>query len=202
MTLLERYEQIVGTQEINRLKRLAERLGARRIVHVNSTRAGGGVAEILGWMVPLMNELGLDTRWEVIAGSPDFYKVTKAFHNGLQGLPVTLHKRDFDLHYDVNRENADRLALEADVVFIHDPQPMFLPRFTPPGRVGQWIWRCHIDASRPDRTVWKHLEGGVSPLSGCRILHGRVCPARQVPAVPDSAFDRRHFRQELPLAGD
>ncbi len=94
-TLLERYEEIVGTQEVDRLRRLAERLVGRRIVHVNSTRAGGGVAEILGWMVPLMNELGIDARWEVIAGTPDFYQVTKAFHNGLQGLPVTLHKARF-----------------------------------------------------------------------------------------------------------
>ena len=158
MKLLDRYEEIVGHQEVERLRRLAARLAGRRIVHVNSTRSGGGVAEILGWMVPLMNELGIVARWEVISAPPDFYRVTKAFHNGLQGLPVSLKKSDFDLHYEVNRENAVRLNLDADVVFIHDPQPIYLPEFTPLRQVGRWIWRCHIDASHPNRNVWKHLE--------------------------------------------
>ncbi len=95
MKLLDRYEEIVGHQEVERLRRLAERLAGKRIVHVNSTRTGGGVAEILGWMIPLMQELGIDARWEVITGPPDFYRVTKAFHNGLQGLPVSLQKKRF-----------------------------------------------------------------------------------------------------------
>lgn len=158
MTLLQRYEEIVGPQEVQRLRQLAARLHGKRIVHVNSTRSGGGVAEILNWMIPLMQELGLNARWETISGPPDFYRVTKAFHNGLQGLPVSLRQSDYDLHYEVNRENVRRLALEADVAFIHDPQPIFLPEFTPPGQVARWLWRCHIDASRPHRGVWKHLE--------------------------------------------
>jgi len=161
MTLLDRYEEVVGHQEVQCLHHLAERLSGMRVVHVNSTRTGGGVAEILGWMVPLMQELGINARWEVISGPPDFYRVTKAFHNGLQGLPVTLKKRDFELHYEVNRENATRLNLEADVVFVHDPQPIYLPQFTPEGQVGRWVWRCHIDASQPDRSVWKHLEAAI-----------------------------------------
>ncbi len=94
MKLLDRYEEVVGPREIQRLRQLAARLAGKRIVHVNSTRTGGGVAEILRWMVPLMQELGLDARWEVISGSPDFYRVTKAFHNGLQGLPVVLRERE------------------------------------------------------------------------------------------------------------
>ena len=109
MKLLDRYEEIVGHQEVEHLRRLADRLAGKRIVHVNSTRTGGGVAEILGWMIPLMQELGIDASWEVIAGPPDFYRVTKGFHNGLQGLPVSLKKSDFDLHYEVNRENAASL---------------------------------------------------------------------------------------------
>ena len=80
----------------------------------------------------------------------------------MQGLPVSLKKSDFDLHYEVNRENAQRLNLEADIVFVHDPQPVYLPQFTPPGQVGRWIWRCHIDASRPNRAVWKYLETAVA----------------------------------------
>lgn len=157
MKLLERYETVVGRQEVQRLYQLAERLSGKSIVHVNSTRTGGGVAEILGWMVPLMKELGLNATWEVINGSPDYYRVTKSFHNALQGLPVTLKRSDFELHREVNRENAARLNLEADIVLVHDPQPILLPLFTERSRVRHWVWRCHIDASRPDRAVWKHI---------------------------------------------
>jgi len=161
MNLLDHYEEVVGRPEIDRLRRLAERLAGKRIVHVNSTRQGGGVAEILGWMIPLMVELGIDARWEVIQGNPDFYRVTKSFHNGLQGLPVNLRPSDYQLHMEVNEANARHLNLEADVAFIHDPQPIFLPRFSTPGKVGRWIWRCHIDASHPHRGVWKHLSEGI-----------------------------------------
>lgn len=161
MSLLNRYEEVVGPREISRLRRLAEPLRGRRIVHVNSTRQGGGVAEILGWMVPLMQELGMDVRWEVIQGAADFYRVTKAFHNGLQGIPQPLTRRDFELHLDVNRENAAHLALEADVVFVHDPQPIYLPAFTPAGAVRHWVWRCHVDAAHPDRAIWKHLLAAI-----------------------------------------
>src|SRR6478672_7501105 len=106
MQLLDRYEEVVGHQNVQRLRQLAARLEGKRIVHINSTKTGGGVAEILGWMIPLMRELGLDAHWDVITGSPDFYRVTKAFHNGMQGLPVTLKSKDFELHYEMNRENA------------------------------------------------------------------------------------------------
>ena len=162
MRLLDRYEEIVGHHEIDRLRRLAAPLAGKRIVHVNSTRSGGGVAEILGWMVPLMVELGIQASWEVVAAPADFYRVTKAFHNGLQGLPVSLRQSDFNLHYEVNRENARRLNLEADIVFVHDPQPVYLPEFTAAGKVGRWIWRCHVDVSHPDRAVWKYLEKAVA----------------------------------------
>jgi trehalose synthase len=161
MNLLDRYEEIVGHQEIKRLHQLADRLTGKKIVHVNSTRTGGGVAEILSWMVPLMCELGIDARWEVIAGNAEFYRVTKTFHNGLQGLPVSLRPSDFELHNRVNRENAEQLNLDADVVVVHDPQPAYLPLFTAPGRVNRWIWRCHIDASHPNRAVLKYLETAV-----------------------------------------
>ena len=195
MRLLDRYEEVVGHQEIQRLCRLAERLAHKRIVHVNSTRTGGGVAEILGWMVPLMRELGIDAHWDVIEGSPEFYGVTKAFHNGIQGLPVSLKKRDFDLHYEVNRENAERLDLEADVVFIHDPQPIYLPRFTRRGRVGRWICRCHIDASRPDRAIWKHLEAALpdyeaSMFSMAAFTRPLKCPMFLVPPSIDPLSDK------------
>ncbi len=195
MRLLDRYEEVVGTQEVQRLRQLAARLQGKRIVHVNSTRSGGGVAEILGWMLPLMEELGLTARWEVVSGPPEFYAVTKAFHNGLQGLPVSLRKSDFDLHYEVNRENAARLNLEADLVFVHDPQPIYLPRFTPPGRVGRWVWRCHVDASRPDRAVWKYLTAAMADyqatvFSMAAFTRPVGCPVYLIPPSIDPLADK------------
>lgn len=195
MTLLDRYEEVVGHREVQCLRRLAERLAGRRIVHVNSTRSGGGVAEILGWMIPLMQELGIEARWEVITAPPDFYRVTKAFHNGLQGLPVSLTKRDFELHHEVNRENAQRLNLAADAVFVHDPQPICLPQFTPEGQVGRWVWRCHIDASRPDRSIWKHLEAAISHYQAAifsmpAFARPLKCPMFLVPPSIDPLSDK------------
>jgi len=195
MTLLDRYEEVVGHQEVQCLRHLAKRSAGMRVVHINSTRTGGGVAEILGWMIPLMQELGINARWEVIAGPPDFYRVTKAFHNGLQGLPVALKKRDFELHYEVNRENAQRLNLEADVVFIHDPQPIYLPQFTPEGQVARWAWRCHIDASQPDRSVWKHLEAAIpryhaAVFSMPAFARSLECPMFAVPPSIDPLSEK------------
>jgi trehalose synthase len=192
---LDRYEQVVGHQEVERLRRLGSQLAGKRVVHVNSTKSGGGVAEILVWMVPLMQELGLDAHWEVITGPPDFYRVTKAFHNGLQGFPVTLRKADFDLHREVNRENAERLNLEADVVFVHDPQPVFLPAYTPKGQVNRWVWRCHIDASKPDRAVWKYLEGAIAcyqaaVFSMAAFARPLTCPMFLVPPSIDPLSDK------------
>lgn len=195
MRLLDRYEEVVGHQEVQRLRQLAAGLAGKRIVHVNSTRSGGGVAEILGWMIPMMQELGIDARWEVISGPPEFYRVTKALHNGLQGQPVFLKPRDFDLHIDVNRENAERLDLEADIVLVHDPQPIYIPRFTRADRVGRWIWRCHIDASRPAREVWKHLERAIphytaTVFSMAAFTRPLPCPMFLVPPSIDPLSDK------------
>lgn len=195
MRLLDRHEKVVGHQEVQRLRQLAGRLFGKRIVHVNSTRVGGGVAEILGWMIPIMEELGIDARREVISGPPDFYRVTKTFHNGLQGQPVTVRSRDLDLHFEVSRENAQRLNLEADIVIIHDPQPIYLPRFTPVDRVGRWIWRCHVDASRPARAVWKHLEGAIphyaaTIFSTAAFARPLPCPMFIVPPSIDPLSDK------------
>jgi len=122
------------------------------------------VAEILEWMVPNMRDVGIDASWEVIRGTPRFFEITKNIHNGLQGKPVDLPKKDWRIYQDVNEENAERLRPlleEADAVFIHDPQPAYLLKLCP-GRKGKWIWRAHIDISRPFRPVWKVLRTIVS----------------------------------------
>jgi len=158
--LLELYSDIVGEDVVGHLRQLAEPLKGIRVLHVNSTKVGGGVAEILHRLIPLKKELGIDADWEVITGGEEFYHCTKGFHNALQGNQVNMPPRLLEVFERTNAENADRLKdllRDSDFVFIHDPQPVVLLRDTP-DRKGRWIWRCHIDASRPYRPVWKYLK--------------------------------------------
>jgi trehalose synthase len=163
--LLDRYQEIVGEAVINNLRQLAEPLRGAKVVHVNSTREGGGVAEILNRMIPLKEELGLEPSWEVIVGNGEFYQCTKYMHNTLQGNRFEIPQPLLRQYEETNQENAERLRQqleEADFVVIHDPQPAPLLHLCS-GRKGKWIWRCHIDVSRPYRPVWKYLRGFVEP---------------------------------------
>lgn len=160
MRSLEEYSRIVGEDVIDQVHQLARVLKGARVIHVNSTREGGGVAEILHWLVPLQAQLGLEVGWEVIEGEQAFYECTKSFHNALQGTRVPIPESLLRVYEETNRRNAEELRerLEAaDFVFIHDPQPAPFLKFCP-DRKGKWIWRCHIDVSRPYRPVWKYLR--------------------------------------------
>lgn len=162
--LLDSYAQVAGRDVIDRLHQLAQPLQGMKVVHVNSTRVGGGVAEILDKLVPLMQELGLDTSWEVIHGDEEFFQCTKNMHNGLQGSHARISDHLLDVYEKINRENSEQLRAKleaADFVVIHDPQPAPLLQYCPERR-GKWIWRCHIDASHPFRPVWKYLRQFVS----------------------------------------
>ena len=156
-TPLDDYASLLGASEIDELRALARPLRGRTVQMVNSTHVGGGVAEILSRLIPLAQELGLNVRWDVMQGGPDFYDVTKAFHNALHGGAYTSSVNDFEVfrHYsDINRA---RLAFDAEFTVIHDPQPAALVDARVRGQ-GHWIWRCHIDLSRPHRHVWEFLE--------------------------------------------
>lgn len=159
--LLDRYREVVGKDIMAELSQMAKTIKGMKIVHINSTKAGGGVAEILNSMVPLTNALGIEANWEVINGNPDFFECTKQFHNGIQGhKKITIQSRLFEAYEKVNASNAELLrpVIEnADLVIIHDPQPAALIDAFP-NRKNKWIWRCHIDASNPHRTIWKFLR--------------------------------------------
>ncbi len=163
--LLDRYAEVTGREVIHHLQQLAEPLKGAKVVHVNSTREGGGVAEILQKLIPLKRALGIDASWEVISGGPAFYECTKGFHNGLQGMGRRVPKPLLDEYEKVNAVNAEELRAtleEADFVMIHDPQPAPLLSHCAKRR-GRWLWRCHIDASHPYRPVWKYLRQWVTP---------------------------------------
>jgi len=179
--LLDDYAQVAGEDAIEHLRQLARPLVGKRFVHVNSTRIGGGVAEILRKLIPLARELGIDAQWEVITGDAEFYECTKAMHNALQGTPLRIADRLLRVYEETNRTNAEQLRdvlAPADMVFIHDPQPAPLAEYIGK-RSGHWVWRCHIDASHPHRPVWKYLR-------------------RYVAAHDASVFSLASFAQALP----
>ena len=156
MARIEEYIPIVGQPIIDDLKLLAERLKGKVIQNINSTSVGGGVAEILHRIVPLLKELGVDARWDLIKGGEQFFEATKKFHNALHGMPVEISQKDFDIFLDTNRSNAEEVNIYGDVVFIHDPQPAALIRKK---KENKWVWRCHIDVSEPNQKVWGFLRG-------------------------------------------
>jgi trehalose synthase len=181
---LNDYVPIVGRSVIEDLRLLAEQLSGRRVQHVNSTAVGGGVAEILSRMVPLCNELGVDSRWDVITGGERFFGVTKKFHNALHGKPESLTREDFEVFVENSRINADRMATDADIVFIHDPQPVTLIEKKSGNR---WIWRCHVDVSDPLPEVWRFLADYVVRYDAAVFSapgFSRELPMRQVLISP------------------
>ncbi|MEK6714993.1 MAG: glycosyltransferase [Candidatus Omnitrophota bacterium] len=155
MTKIDEYIPIVGESVIDDLKLIAEKLKGKLIQHINSTSVGGGVAEILNRMVPLLRELGVDTRWDLIKGGEQFFEVTKKFHNALHGRQAEINKTDFDIFLETANRNIAELDTSADIVFVHDPQPITLVNKR---KENKWLWRCHIDISEPNQKVWSFLR--------------------------------------------
>jgi trehalose synthase len=152
------YRAIVGDEEVDELYLLAERLKGKSVQNINSTATGGGVAEILSRMVPLLRDLGIDAHWDVIKGNEKFFTVTKEMHNALHGLNVEVSKDDLEYFLEVNRQNQEEMDLFGDIVFIHDPQPIGLVEKREHNG-NKWIWRCHIDISEPQKATMDFLRG-------------------------------------------
>ena len=154
MVHINDYIPIVGQSTIDDLKLLAERLKGKVIQHINSTSVGGGVAEILNRMVPLLGELGVDSRWDLIKGGAQFFDVTKKFHNALHGRPQDITDHDLEIFMETTETNLGLMNTYGDIVFIHDPQPIGLIKKKSGNK---WLWRCHIDVSHPHQKVWDFL---------------------------------------------
>lgn len=188
MPQLSDYEPIVGRQAVEELRLLARPLAGRSVLNVNSTAVGGGVAEILSRMVPLLNELGLDVQWEVIKGGEAFYTVTKKIHNALHGATQSFNSKDYEIFKEVQEANLSQMRLDHDIIFIHDPQPVGLIRKRKEGLQNKWVWRCHVDVSCADTEVWTFLKNYVeeynkavfsSPIFSREIAipQALVCPS-------------------------
>lgn len=154
---LSDYEGIVQDGQIELVRQIGDKLKGKSVTHVNSTSFGGGVAEILHSLVPLMRDAGLDVHWEVIKGGFDFFTVTKKIHNALQGMNIPLSKEEERLYLEYNKMNSELSILDTDVIMVHDAQPAALIQFYA-NKNNKWIWRCHVDLSTPNLSVWEFLE--------------------------------------------
>jgi len=185
MPKIDEYGPAAGAAAIEELKVIASRLQGKSILNVNSTAVGGGVAEILNRMLPMMTELGIRPRWELIKGGEDFYAVTKKFHNAIHGTRQELTPADFQLYRDTLKANMDALDLGADIALIHDPQPAGLIDRKPAG--AKWVWRCHIDMSNRQDDVWNFLKGYVSRYDAAVIsapAFSQELPVKQFQVPP------------------
>jgi trehalose synthase len=154
---LEDYEPLVGSEAVGRIRKKAESLQDLHVANVNSTYYGGGVAELMDSLTLLMNSVGIKTGWRVIQGAPDFFSITKKIHNALQGDTINLSARKKSIFEEIVYKNSLRNHLDHhDLVVIHDPQP--LPMIEHYKKRSPWVWRCHIDLTKPDPEVWDFLS--------------------------------------------
>ncbi len=176
---LEDYREIVGDDIIAEIYRLARPLYGKKILHINSTYYGGGVAELLSSIVLIFNSIGLDTDWRTLRGSPEFFNITKKFHNAIQGEPIRMTDIKTSIYIENNQDFASYCKIDADCVIIHDPQPLPLIRFYKKRQ--PWIWRCHVDMSHPNEDLWNLLKGFI--LAYDRII----------------VSDEHYVRRDLPV---
>jgi len=149
------YEEFVGKETVDRIKKKAEPVRGLHITNINSTYYGGGVAQLLSSLTLLMDSVGIRTGWRAIHGPPDFFSVTKKMHNALQGGPINLTDQKKEIYEECIYENSIRNHLDHDIIMVHDPQP--LPMINHYRKNSPWIWRCHVDLTRPNKELWNYL---------------------------------------------
>jgi trehalose synthase len=181
---IEEHVATSGEAAVEELRRLAAPLRGLRVLHLNATPYGGGVAEILRSEVPLLRDLGLDVEWRLVHGDQQFFETTKALHNGLQGSQHALTPEERWEYMSHSEQNARDLDGEYDVIVVHDPQPLALRSFRPAER-SRWIWRCHIDTSAPDPGIWGFLRDHVRGYDATVFTASEFVP----PGMSDAACD-------------
>jgi hypothetical protein len=192
---LNLYERSAGAEAVAQLQELAAPLEGARVLHVNATPYGGGVAEILRSEIPLLRDLGILADWKLITGDQTFFSVTEAIHNGLQGAPRELTPAEQETYLTHAARNAQLLEEEYDLVVVHDPQPLPLLKLHGKG-AARWVWRCHIDTSEPKPHIWDFLRPYLQGFRSARRRGGRslLLPGEKVPG----SFGRRSRRARRP----
>lgn len=197
ITEIEDYEALVGAEVVQRIRDKADKLKGLRVANFNSTYYGGGVAETISSLTLLMNSLGLRTEWRVIQGTPDFFSITKKMHNALQGGEIDLSEIKKEIFEQVIYENSVRNFLDHDFIIVHDPQP--LPLIEHYEKKCPWLWRCHLDLSRPDKEMWKYLRRWIdnydAVILSCKEFAQEMKPPRQMmmPAIDPFTIKNRHL---------
>lgn len=156
MKSIEAYRKVVPDEMLAEIYRKAKKLYTKHILHINSTFQGGGVAEMLSSLIPLMNSVGIETGWRVLHGSPDFFTITKKFHNALHGGALRLTSIKKDIYTKTNYNFSTFTHIDHDCVIVHDPQPLPLINFY--RKHQPWIWRCHVDLSHPNKELWEYFK--------------------------------------------
>ncbi len=197
---LDDYVPIVGQDAVDRVRHKARSLEGLTVAHINSTYYGGGVAELLSSLTLLMTEVGMSSEWRVIQGAPDFFNVTKKFHNALQGAEINMTELKKQVYENVIHENAVRTWLPHDMVVVHDPQPLPLIRHFK--KKAPWIWRCHVDLSQPSFEVWSYLHGFIEDYDAVILTleeYERELQAPQLffyPAIDPFTIKNRDLSEE------
>jgi trehalose synthase len=174
------YSDVVGPAIIEELTILASHVGDRSIKMVNSTAVGGGVAEMLHRVVPLLNQLGVQVEWSVIKGDEPFFEITKAFHNALQGKEERFSEKVLDTYLEYNEVNFRAMSFDQDLIVIHDPQPAAMIRWMNQ-RKNRWVWRCHIDLSHPNEQLWQFMKPLIEQYDAAIFTSALFSPQLRIP---------------------
>jgi len=154
-SILNSYEELLSRKAVDTVKKKANAFINKSILHVNATKFGGGVAEILQNMVAMMEELELRVNWKTFSAPDSFFQISKKMHNALQGNnEIKFTPEEITQFLDQAKNSHDQIQPEEDFVIIHDPQPCPIIKFAEK-RKGKWIWRCHIDTSNPNPQAWE-----------------------------------------------
>jgi len=157
-SILNRYSQLIGDKEVKKLQKKAKKYENNEILHVNATKFGGGVAEILTNMIPLMRELNLNAKWKIFTAPDSFFEISKKMHNALQGnMEIHFSDEEISTYLSQAKSTFDQIQPKGDFIIIHDPQPCPVIKFKEK-RKGKWIWRCHIDTMNPNPQAWNLIS--------------------------------------------
>jgi trehalose synthase len=200
ITQIEDFEEFIGSESVERIREKAGKLKGLRVANFNSTYYGGGVAEMISSLTLLMNSLDLRTEWRVIQGTADFFTITKKMHNALQGGKIDLSRVKKEIFEQVIYENNVRNFLDHDFVIVHDPQP--LPLIDHYEKKCPWLWRCHLDLSRPGAEMWKYLRRWIDKydavIVSCPEYKQKTKPPQRVlmPAIDPFTIKNRHLSEK------
>jgi trehalose synthase len=158
---LKSYKNLIDKNLFDKIINLSKLLKNIRVLHINSTSFGGGVAEILRSLIPLMQDIGIKAEWQTIVADNRLFEITKSFHNGLQGQEINLDREIERAYKRFNAYNAHLIEGNWDVIIIHDPQPAAIPYYLTNIK-SKFIWRCHIDTTSPNKKLFKFFESFLS----------------------------------------